>query len=116
MYISVIPISCSVVCSIASVVLIHLTPTIVTSMYSAAHSVYLSKLLPPPHTHAQVQTRLSYRSGVMTWLVCAGIFLVLCFFTGFLGVIGIVAFCIDDLKDVYHLDPAGNVVGVYKRI
>ncbi len=52
----------------------------------------------------------------MTWLVCAGIFLVLCFFTGFLGVIGIVAFCIDDLKDVYHLDPAGNVVGVYKRI
>ena len=62
----------------------------------------------------KVQTRIEYRTGVLTWLVCA----LLCFFLFELGFcwIGLIAFCINPLKDVYHLDPNGNVVGIYKRI
>ena len=67
-------------------------------------------------THTQVQTRLQYRAGLLTWLVCCGICWIAAAFGLIFGIVGIVAFFIDDLKDVYHLDPNGNVVGVYKRI
>ena len=63
------------------------------------------------YMHAQVTTRLEYRAGNMTWLI----FFLICFITGL--PIGIIAFFIDDTKDVYHISPTdGEVVGVYKRM
>jgi len=60
----------------------------------------------------QVQTVLEYKSGLLTWIVAGAI----CLFTG-LFCLMFIPFCINDLKDVYHINPTdGNVVGVYKRL
>ena len=60
-------------------------------------------------------TVLRYKSGLLSY-AAAGL---LCFI--FLGIglccLGLIAFCINGLKDVEHINPkTGQVVGVYKRI
>jgi hypothetical protein len=57
-------------------------------------------------------TRIEYRNGALTWLI----FALVCFLTGCIC-LAVIPFCIDETKDVYHINPNnGNVVGVYKRI
>jgi len=62
----------------------------------------------------QVTTVLVYRAGLLTWIVCGMIFIIT---VGFgLCCLALIPFCINDLKDVYHISPTDKtVVGVYKR-
>ena len=54
-------------------------------------------------------TNITFKSGQLTY-IAAG---VLCFFA---GIVGIVPFFMDSLKDVEHTCPIdGTVIGVYKR-
>ena len=60
-------------------------------------------------------TVLRHKSGLLTYAVVA---LVCLFLLGFgLCCFGLIAFLINDLKDVEHINPnTGQVVGVYKRL
>lgn len=63
----------------------------------------------------QVQTVLEYRNGILTWIVAG----VICLLTIEFGLccFALIPFCINGLKDVYHINPTdGNVVGVYRRL
>ncbi|XP_038055103.1 lipopolysaccharide-induced tumor necrosis factor-alpha factor homolog [Patiria miniata] len=65
-----------------------------------------------PHCHNTVNTRITHQTGLLTWLVAGGIFLV----GGFLGCC-LIPFCVDFCLDVVHSCPNCNQqLGVYQRL
>jgi len=64
-----------------------------------------------PHCQAQISTSVSYRVGLLAWLVCLG----LAFFG--LWLCSFIPFCIPDCKDVVHHCPnCQRMVGEKKRM
>ncbi|XP_066271743.1 lipopolysaccharide-induced tumor necrosis factor-alpha factor homolog [Branchiostoma lanceolatum] len=82
-------------------------------------------VLSPPPTNAacpvhiqctncgqQIITKLTYITGMTTWLACMAIFV----FGGFLGCC-FIPFCVDSLKDVRHTCPnCGAHLGTFRKI
>ncbi|XP_048871718.1 lipopolysaccharide-induced tumor necrosis factor-alpha factor homolog isoform X1 [Brienomyrus brachyistius] len=59
-----------------------------------------------------VVTRLEHSSGILTWVLCASLFIVGCSYGCCL-----IPFCWDGLKDVTHYCPSCNyVLGVFRRL
>ncbi|XP_055336464.1 lipopolysaccharide-induced tumor necrosis factor-alpha factor homolog [Paramacrobiotus metropolitanus] len=65
-----------------------------------------------PHCSQQIQTRVVYESGALTWLLVGGSLLIGCW----LGCC-LIPTCIDACKDAVHTCPnCKNFIGKYKRL
>ncbi|KAL7669804.1 hypothetical protein ACOME3_004751 [Neoechinorhynchus agilis] len=65
-----------------------------------------------PHCHQQVITKVEYKTGVITWIVCS-VMLVVGFWCGCC----LVPFMLDSTKDALHRCPNCNsYIGLYKRL
>ncbi|XP_067260886.1 lipopolysaccharide-induced tumor necrosis factor-alpha factor homolog [Chanodichthys erythropterus] len=64
-----------------------------------------------PHCMTEVLTEIEYINGLLTWLICGGLALFICWFCC------CIPFCVDACKDVKHTCPnCKNVIRLYKRI
>ncbi|XP_029996436.1 LITAF domain-containing protein-like isoform X2 [Sphaeramia orbicularis] len=64
-----------------------------------------------PHCQQTVVTQTEYTSGLMTWLICGGLFIIGCICCS------CIPFCVDGCKDVEHHCPnCQRVIYIYKRI
>ena len=62
-----------------------------------------------PNCGCDIITKLSYKNGTLSYLICVLICIFFCIF-------GLIALCLDGLKDVIHTCPNCNhVIGVHKR-
>ncbi|KAA0183479.1 Lipopolysaccharide-induced tumor necrosis factor-alpha factor, partial [Fasciolopsis buskii] len=65
-----------------------------------------------PYCLKQVITKTEYQNGIFTYLCCAGLAVLGCFFGCCL-----IPFCLDPCKDVVHYCPScGQRIGSYRRI
>ncbi|XP_062243381.1 lipopolysaccharide-induced tumor necrosis factor-alpha factor homolog [Platichthys flesus] len=65
-----------------------------------------------PSCHQAVLTKVDHTSGVLTYLLCGGLF-----FCGFVLGCCLIPFCVDRLRDTRHSCPTcKTVLGVSKRL
>ncbi|KAM7394591.1 hypothetical protein PAMP_021382 [Pampus punctatissimus] len=65
-----------------------------------------------PKCHQTVLSKVEYSSGLLTYLLCGGLF-----FCGFVLGCCLIPFCVDRMKDAKHTCPTcKTVLGVYKRL
>ncbi|XP_067296872.1 cell death-inducing p53-target protein 1 homolog isoform X2 [Pseudorasbora parva] len=63
------------------------------------------------HCMMEVTTEIEHINGALTWLICAGLAIFVCWFCCF------IPFCVDSWKDVKHTCPnCKNVIHIYKRM
>uniref|UniRef100_A0A3Q4I4U8 LITAF domain-containing protein n=1 Tax=Neolamprologus brichardi TaxID=32507 RepID=A0A3Q4I4U8_NEOBR len=64
-----------------------------------------------PYCHTNVVTRIEYKIGTYTWLVCGLLAVFLCWPCCF------IPFCVNDCKDVEHSCPSCNgIIHVHRRM
>ncbi|KAJ1373296.1 hypothetical protein KIN20_035657 [Parelaphostrongylus tenuis] len=64
-----------------------------------------------PHCHHQIVSRISPKSGLLTWVLCGGLALFGCWCCC------CIPFCVDSCQDTEHHCPnCGKLLGTYRRI